>query len=86
MDGIGCGHNSISNNKFLIHSASLPAPANAINSDSIVECAIHVCFFEAQEIAPSAIVKIHPDVDLLSLALVIQLASEYPSSTAGNSE
>ncbi|KAM1499357.1 hypothetical protein ACFX10_022058 [Malus domestica] len=86
MYGIGCGHNSISNNKFLIHSASLPTTANAINSDSIVECAIHVYFFKAQEIATPTIVKIHPDVDLLSLALVIQLASGYPSSITGNSE
>ena len=75
MADIGCGHNSISNNKFLSDSASLPAAANATNSDSIVEWVIHVCFFEAHEIAPPPILKIQLDVDLLSFILVIQLAS-----------
>jgi hypothetical protein len=76
----------MSNNIFLSHSASFPAAANAINSDSIVECEIHVCFFEAQQMAPPPRVNTQPDVDLLSLVLIIQLASEYPSSIAGNSE
>lgn len=62
--------------KFLHHSASLLAAPSAINYVSMVECDMHVCFFEAQEIAPLPRVKIHPDVDLLLLALVIQLASE----------
>ena len=35
---------------------------------------MHVCFLDAQDIAPPS-EKIHPDVDLLSLELVIQLAS-----------
>ena len=37
MASIGYGHNSISNNIFLNHSASLSAAAKAINSDSMVE-------------------------------------------------
>ena len=38
---------------------------------------MQVCFLDAQDTAPSPTVNIHPEVDLLSLALVIQLASEY---------
>ena len=76
MASIGYGHNSISNNIFLNHSASLPAAAKAINSDSMVEWEIHVCFFDAQEMTPPLRVNIQPDVDLLSLTLIIQLASE----------
>ena len=83
MVDIGCGHNFISNNKFISHFASLPAAAKAINSDSIVECEIHICFLEAHETAPPPRVKTQPDVALLSLALVIQIASIQPSSTNG---
>ncbi|GJZ17477.1 hypothetical protein Tco_0553600 [Tanacetum coccineum] len=43
----------MSNNKFLSHSASLHTAASAKNSASMVECVIHVCFFEPQETAPS---------------------------------
>ena len=52
MTGIGYGHNSMSNNIFLSHFASLPAATKAINSDSMVEWEIHVCLFDAQEMAP----------------------------------
>ena len=76
MDVVYCGHSFISYNKFLNHSASLPAADKATNSASIVECVIHVCFFEAQLIASPPMVKIHPEMDLLSLRFVIQLASE----------
>ena len=78
MDGISCGYS-----KFLSHFAFLPVAASAVNSLSIVECVMHIYFIEAKETAPPAIVKIYPNVDLLSLALVIQLASKYSSSTAG---
>ena len=67
MVSIGCDHNSMPNNIFLSHSASLLADANTINSDSMVECEIHVCFFDAQEMTPPPRVNIQPDVDLLSL-------------------
>jgi len=76
----------MSNNIFLSHFASFPATTNAINSYSIVECEIHVYFFDAQEMAHPPMVNTQPDVDLLSLVLVIQLAFEYPSSTAENFE
>lgn len=83
MAGIGYGHNFTSNNKFRNHSASLPVAAKAINSDSIVECEIHVCFLVGHEMALPPRVNTHPNVALLSLALVIQLASVYSSSTDG---
>ena len=37
MAGISCGHNSMSNNIFLSHSASLFVVVKAINSDSMIE-------------------------------------------------
>jgi hypothetical protein len=52
MASIGCCYNFMSNNIFLSHFANLPVVANAINFDSNVECEIHVCFFDAQEIVP----------------------------------
>jgi hypothetical protein len=47
---------------------------------------MHVCFLVAQDIISLSSEKIHPDVDLLSLELVIQLTSQYPFITAGKSE
>jgi hypothetical protein len=47
---------------------------------------MHVCFLDAQDIAPLTSEKIHHDMDLLSPELVIQLASLYPSITAGKLE
>ncbi|GKE43915.1 hypothetical protein Tco_1471199 [Tanacetum coccineum] len=47
IGAIGFGHIRISYIKFLNHYASLPAAANATNSDSIVEPVMHVCFLEA---------------------------------------
>jgi hypothetical protein len=75
MADIGCGHKFMSNNIFISHSAYFHAATNAINSDSIVECEIHVCFFDAQEMTHPPRVNTQPDLDLLSLVLVIQLAS-----------
>nr|GEX31930.1 putative reverse transcriptase domain-containing protein [Tanacetum cinerariifolium] len=42
------------------HSASLPATANATNSDSIVELVMHICFLEAYEMASSPSRNNHP--------------------------
>jgi hypothetical protein len=44
---------------------------------------MHFCFLNAQDIAPLPSEKIHLDVDLLSLVLIIQLVSLYPSITTG---
>ena len=72
----------ISIRRSLNHSASCPAKARATNSDSMVECVIHVCCLDFQEIAPSASVNTQPVVDLLSPILNIELASVYPSNNA----
>ena len=50
----------------------------------MVECEMQVCFFEAQLLAAIPKVKSQPEVDLLSIALVIQLASVKPSRITGN--
>jgi hypothetical protein len=47
---------------------------------------MHVCFLDAQDIAPPPSEKIHHNMDFLPLELVIQLASLYPSITTGKSE
>ena len=48
---IGLGQNEISSRKFWSHSASSPALSKAMNSDPIVERAMHVCLDDFQEIA-----------------------------------
>ncbi|GKA73267.1 hypothetical protein Tco_0779483 [Tanacetum coccineum] len=45
-------HNGFSRIKFLNHSTFLSVAAKAINSDSIIELVMQVCFLDAQEIAP----------------------------------
>ncbi|GJU06551.1 hypothetical protein Tco_1122981, partial [Tanacetum coccineum] len=83
IGAIGLTHNGISRRKFFNHSASLPVVAKATNSDSIVEPVMQVYFLEAQEIAPPPSKNTQPLVDELSLVLLIQLASVYPSKTKG---
>lgn len=46
-------HRGISSIKFLSYSTSSAALSNAINSDSIVEHAIHVCLDDFQHTSPS---------------------------------
>jgi len=53
-------------NKFLSHSASYPANSIAMNSDYIVEQAMHVYFEDFHTTVPSPIVKIKPLVELTS--------------------
>ena len=55
----------ISSKKFRSHSASSPALSKAMNSDSIVERAIHLCLDDFQDIAPPPIVKMYPLVDFV---------------------
>ena len=83
IGAIGLGQNGISSKKFRSHSASSPALSKAMNSDSIVERAIHVCLDDFQDIAPPPIVKTYPLVDFVSVEPVIQFASLYPSRTSG---
>nr|GEV75105.1 protein sieve element occlusion B-like [Tanacetum cinerariifolium]GEV75112.1 protein sieve element occlusion B-like [Tanacetum cinerariifolium] len=63
IGAIGFGHIGISCIKVFSHSASLPAAANATNSDSIVEPVMHVCFLESHEIAPPPSMNTHPLVE-----------------------
>lgn len=83
MTDIGCSYNFMSNNKLLSYYASLPVVAEVINSNSIVECEIHIYSLKAHEITILLRVKTQPDIALLTLILVIQLESQYPSSTTG---
>ena len=79
----GFGHNGISSRNFLSHSASSAAVSKAINYDSIVERAIHVCLDDFHDTAAPPSVNTYPLVDLLSVLPEIQLASLYPSNTGG---
>ena len=83
ITGIGFGHIGISSKKFRIHYASSPALPKAINSYSIVDLAMQVCFEDFQDTAALPSVNTYPLVDLESFESDIQLASLHPSSTAG---
>ena len=72
--------------RSLSPSASFPVVTKVINSISMVECDIQVCFLDPQETAPPPSVNTQPMVDKLSLILDIQLASEYLSNIVGNFE
>ena len=82
IGAIGLGQNGISSYKFQSHSASSPALSKAMNSDSIIERAIHVYLDDFQYIAPPPLVKTYPLVNFFSVDPVIQFASLYPSRTA----
>ena len=69
---------------FLAISLHCPRQPFAINSASMVECKMQVCFFETQLMAALPKVKIQAEVDLWSVAIVIQLAFVKPSRTVGN--
>ncbi|KAA0058519.1 putative RING-H2 finger protein ATL71 [Cucumis melo var. makuwa] len=64
--GTDVPYNGTSPSRFLIHSASYPANSNAINSDSIVDLAIQVCFADFQDIAPPPSKNTYPLVELTS--------------------
>ena len=57
----------MSSKKLRRHSASYPVLSNAINSDSIVDLAMHVCLEDFQETAAPPRVKTYPQVDFESL-------------------
>ena len=54
-----------------------------MNSNSIVERAIHVCLEDFQDTVAPARVNMYPLVNFDSSESAIQLASLYPSSTGG---
>ena len=77
-------HNGTSPSSLFIHSASYPANSNAINSDSIVDLAIQVCFADFQDIVLPLSKNIYPLVELTSSLSLTQFASQYLSSTTEN--
>ena len=83
MAGTSFDHNGISFKNYRSHPASSPALSKAMNSDFIVERAIHVCLKDFQDTSASPRVYTFPLVDLDSSESAIQLASLYPSSTGG---
>ena len=76
-------HNGISFKNCRSHSTSSLALSKAMNSDSIVERAMHVCLEDFQDTAAPPKVNMYPLVDFDSSESTIQLASLYPSSTGG---
>ena len=81
MAGTVFNHNDISFKNCQSYSASSLALSNAINSDFIVEWAIHVYFKDFQDTVAPPRVNTYPLVDFDSSESAIQLASLYPSST-----
>ena len=61
--------------RSLNHSAYFFVVAKVINSTSMVECDIQVCFLDPQETVPPPSVNTQLVVDKLSLTLDIQLVS-----------
>ena len=68
-------HNGISFKNCRSHSASSPALSKAMNSDFIVERAIHVYLKDFQDTAAPPRVNTYPLVDFDSSESAIQLAS-----------
>ena len=78
---IGFGQHGMSFRKLWSHYASSPTLSKAINSDSIVDHAIHDCLDDFYNIVVPPIVSTYPLVDFESFVSDIQFASLYPSST-----
>jgi len=74
-------YNGISSKNCRSHSVSSPALSKAMNSDSIVERAIHVCLEDFQDTAALPRVNTYPLVDFDFSESAIQLASLYSSIT-----
>ena len=79
----GFGHIGMPSIKFRSHSASSPALSKAMNSDSMVDRAIHVYLEDFHDITAPPIVNIYPLVNLDSKLSEIQLASLNPSIKDG---
>ena len=74
------GSTGISSKNCCSHSASSLALSKAMNSDSIVERAIHVCLKDFQNTTAPPRVNTYTLVDFDSSESAIQLASLCPSS------
>ena len=73
--GTDFGHNGISFKNCRSHSASSPVLSKPMNSDFIVEHAIHVCLKDFQDTAATLRVNTYPLVDFESSKSAIQTAS-----------
>ena len=67
----GFGQHENSSKRFRSHSASSAAFSKAINSDSIVDRAIHICLEDFHDTAPPSKVNTYPLVDFVSSMLDI---------------
>ena len=74
--GTGFDHIGMSSKKLRNHYASSPALSKAMNSDSIVDRAIHVCFVDFQETTAPPRVKTYPLVNIESIVFDIQFTSQ----------
>ena len=77
-------HKRIFVKMFLSHSTSKLVFSKAINSTSIVDRVVQVCFAIFQETALPPMIKTYPLVDFISSESEIQFASLKPSRTLGN--
>ena len=77
MADTGFGHNGISSKNYRSHSASSPVLSKTMNSDSIMELAIHVCLEDFQDTVMPPRVNTYPLFDFDSSESAIQLASLY---------
>ena len=68
--------------KWHSHSTSSPLLSKEINSYSIVDQAITICFEDFRDTAAPISVNTYPLVDFEFLASDIRFASQYPSSNA----
>jgi len=83
MMGNGLYYSDISFKNYRNHFASSSALFKAINSDSIIERAVHVCLKDFQDTVVPSRVKMYLLVDFDFLESAIQFALLYPSSTCG---
>ena len=80
MTGTGFDHNGISYKNYRSHYASSLAISKAINYDSIIDRAIHICLEDFQDTAAPSRVNMYPLVDFDSSESGIQLALLYSSN------
>ena len=72
---IGFYHLGISSKNWHSHSASSVTLSRAMNSDFIVECAMHVYFEDFQDIVAPLSIKTYPLMDFESFISDIQFVS-----------
>ena len=79
----GFGLNGMSLRKFQSHSVSLLALSRMINSDSIVDRAMHIFFVDFHDAITLLEVNTYLLADLVFKLTMIQLVSQNPSCIGG---